>query len=87
MTRTRIATGIAAFVVAAGSITLIVPATFASGNAHGGAGNQSPAQCVPGTCAGDPLPGTEDPQQFDIGTPPSIEGDVDLGGGDAPTAP
>ena len=84
MTRTRIATGIAAVAVAAGSITLIVPATFANGNASHG--DQPAAHCVPGTCPGDPLPGTEDPDQFDIGTPPSIEGDVDLGGGDAPTA-
>lgn len=81
MTRTRIATGIAALAVAAGSITLIVPATFAH------AKDDAPAQCVPGTCAGDPLPGTEDPAQFDIGTPPSIEGDAELGGGDAPSAP
>lgn len=78
MTRTRIATGIAALAVAAGSITLIVPATFANGSGHH---TDKPAQCVPGTCPGDPLPGTQDPESFDIGTPPSADG------GDAPVAP
>jgi len=89
MTRTRIATAVAALAVAGASITVIVPATFANGN--GGksvpAPAPAPAQCVPGTCPGDPLPGTQDPESFDIGTPPTVDGDVDLGGGDAPVAP
>lgn len=85
MTRTRIATAVAALAVAGASITVIVPATFAHGN--GGKPATTPAKCVPGTCPGDPLPGTEDPESFDIGTPPTVDGDVDLGGGDAPSAP
>jgi hypothetical protein len=79
MTRTRIATGIAALTVAVGSMTLIVPATFANG------GGDKPADCSAASC--DPLPGTQDPESFDIGTPPTVDGDVDLGGGDAPSAP
>lgn len=79
MTRTRIATGIAALVVAAASLTAVVPATFAQGN------DSKPADTS--TSSADPLPGTEDPESFDIGTPPTVEGDVNLGGGDAPTAP
>ncbi|RNL78930.1 hypothetical protein [Nocardioides marmorisolisilvae] len=86
MTRTRIATAVAALAVAGASITVIVPATFANGNAHGNGGADKPAQCVPGTCPGDPLPGTQDPESYDIGTPPTVDGDVDLGGGDAPVA-
>lgn len=81
MTRTRIATGIAALAVAGASITMIVPATFAN------ASSDKAVQCVPGTCPGDPLPGTQDPESFDIGTAPTTDGDVDLGGGDAPVAP
>jgi hypothetical protein len=77
MTRTRIATGIAALVVAGASLTVVVPATFAHGN--GG----KPADTS--TSSVDPLPGTEEPESFDIGTPPTVDGDVDLGGGDAPT--
>jgi len=79
MTRTRIATGIAAFVVAAGSLGIVAPASFAHGS------DDKPANTS--TSSTDPLPGTEDPEWFDIGTPPTEEGDVDLGGGDAPTAP
>jgi hypothetical protein len=86
MTRTRIATAVAALAVAGASVTVIVPATFANA-AHDGAHGDRTVQCVPGTCPGDPLPGTQDPEQFDIGTPPTVDGDVDLGGGDAPTAP
>lgn len=85
MTRTRIATAVAALAVAGASITVIVPATFANGNGDKPA--PTPTQCVPGTCPGDPLPGTQDPESFDIGTPPTVDGDVDLGGGDAPAAP
>ncbi|MFL6107897.1 MAG: hypothetical protein ACJ72L_13115 [Marmoricola sp.] len=87
MTRTRIATAVAALAVAGASITVIVPATFANGNGDKPASTPTPAQCVPGTCPGDPLPGTQDPESFDIGTPPTVDGDVDLGGAQAPTAP
>lgn len=79
MTRTRIAAGIGALALAAGSIALVVPATFAN------SAGDKPAGCAAATC--DPLPGTQDPESFDIGTPPTVDGDVDLGGGDAPTAP
>ena len=86
MTRTRIATGIAALAVAAAAFTVTVPAGFAHGNDSKPAGTTtSSVDPLPG--AEDPLPGTEDPENFDIGTPPTVEGDVDLGGGDAPTAP
>ena len=86
MTRTRIATGIAALAVAAAALTVTVPAGFAHGNDSKPAGTTtSSVDPLPG--AEDPLPGTEDPESFDIGTPPTVEGDVDLGGGDAPTAP
>ena len=88
MTRTRIATAVAALAVAGASITVIVPATFAnSGGGDKPVQSPSPAQCVPGTCPGDPLPGTQDPESFDIGTAPTVDGDVDLSGGDAPVAP
>ena len=80
MTRTRIATGFAALAVAAASLTVVVPATFAHGNDHKPAGTSSTS-----STGADPLPGTEDPESFDIGTPPTVEGDVNLGGGDAPT--
>jgi hypothetical protein len=79
MTRTRIATAIAALAVAAASLTVVVPASFGHGNDGKPAGTS--------TSGVDPLPGTQDPESFDIGTPPTVEGDADLGGGDAPTAP
>ena len=79
MTRTRIATGIAALAVAGASLSFAVPASFAHGS-HSKRADTS-------TSTVDPLPGTEDPEYFDIGTPPTADGDVDLGGGDAPTAP
>lgn len=79
MSRTRIATGIAALAVAAASVTLVVPATFANGR---GASDCAPSACAVPPSA--PLPGTEEPESYDIGTPPTVEGDVDLGGGDAP---
>ena len=77
MTRTRIAAAVAALTVA-GSVVLTVPAAFA----HGSDGK--PAD--PSTSSVDPLPGTEDPEWFDIGTPPTLDGVIE-DGGEAPTAP
>ena len=79
MTRTRIATAVAAVAVAGATLSFAVPASFAHG------GDSKPADTSTSTV--DPLPGTEDPEYFDIGTPPTVDGGADLGGGDAPTAP